>query len=788
MKSRPLPSEGQATEEQTLIHADQVKQLFDNARLGMVATLINAAALAFVLRGTVPQRTLIVWLACLYLITLIRFVQVNRYRLNPPSADKARRWGVWFIIGTAFTGAAWGSAGIFLFPEVSLAHQVFLAFVLGGMVAGAVGTFSIITTAFPAFSIPALAPLIIRFFISGDEIHVAMGGMTLLFAVLFHVVALRIHDVSVLSLTLRHENSSLVSFLAAAKERAEQLNEELRSEIGEREKAEEELHGHRGRLEELVKERTAELSLANARLQEEMTGRSAAEDLRRQSEAYFRSLIENTLDLITVLDSSGNILFESPSIEKILGYRRDELVGMNVFEWVHPDDLHVAQAALTRITLTPGTSESVEIRIRHRNGTYRLFESSGKSIVDDSMAVRIMVTSRDIAHRKRMEEDILKVEKLNSLGVLAGGIAHDFNNLMTGITANIGLAKRRAKQDRELSAMLEKAEQAAVRAHDLTKQLLTFSRGGEPVKKTISISELVEEAAGFALLGSKTGRAFSISADLKPVEADAGQLRQVIHNIVINADQSMPRGGVIRIACENATVQAHEVPLLEAGEYARISIADQGVGIPQEQLGKIFDPYFTTREKGSGLGLAAAHSIIAKHGGTIIASSEPGVGTTISVYLPVSPKEAAAPVSTGGELVFGKGRVLIMDDEEIIRDAAGRVLQAAGYEVESAEEGNAAIELYCKAREAGRPFDLVIMDLTVPGGVGGKDAIRKLHEIDPGAKAIVSSGYSQDPILANYLDYGFLGVITKPYRIREMSEIVSRVITKDGTVNDPMKK
>jgi PAS domain S-box-containing protein len=779
MNPRPLPSDGRAAEEQTRIYADQVKQLFDNAPLGMVATLINAAALVFVLRETVPQNALILWLACLYLITLIRFVQVNRYRRGPVSPANARRWGAWFIAGTAFTGAAWGSAGIFLFPEASPAHQVFLAFVLGGMVAGAVGTSSVIITAFPAFSIPALTPLIIRFFISGDEIHVAMGGMTLLFAVLFHVVALRIHAVSVLSLTLRHKNSSLVSFLAAAKERAEQLNEELRSEINERKKAEEDLHGRRDRLEELVKERTAALSLANTRLQEEISGRSAAEDLRRQSEAYFRSLIENTLDLITVLDSSGNILFESPSIEKMLGYRRDELIGMNVFEWVHPDDLRVAQAAFTRIILTPGTSESVELRVRHRNGSYRLFESIGKSIVDDSMAVRIMVTSRDIAHRKRMEEDILKVEKLNSLGVLAGGIAHDFNNLMTGITANIGLAKRRVKQDRELSAILENAEQAAVRAHDLTKQLLTFSRGGEPVKKTISISELVKEAAGFALRGSKTGCTFSVPADLKPVEADAGQLRQVIQNIVINADQAMPRGGMIRIACENAAVQAREVQPLAAGEYVKISIADEGVGIPQEQIGKIFDPYFTTREKGSGLGLAAVYSIIKKHGGAITASSEPGVGTTVSVYLPVSLKEAGSPVRTSGELVFGKGRVLIMDDEEIIRDAAGRVLQAAGYEVESAADGNAAIELYCKAREAGKPFDLVIMDLTVPGGVGGKDAVRRLHEIDPGVKAIVSSGYSQDPILANYRDYGFLGVITKPYHIREMSEIVSRVIAKD---------
>jgi CheY-like chemotaxis protein len=294
--------------------------------------------------------------------------------------------------------------------------------------------------------------------------------------------------------------------------------------------------------------------------------------------------------------------------------------------------------------------------------------------------------------------------------------------------------------------------------------------------KTVLLNDLIKESASFALRGSKVGCTFSLAGDLQPVEADIGQLRQVIHNIVINADQAMPRGGMITISAQNVGLGAQEVSSLKAGDYVRISIADQGIGIPEEHLAKIFDPYFTTKKKGSGLGLATAYSIIKKHGGAIAAESEPGAGTMISIFLPASSKEFKAPGDAMAGLVTGQGRVLIMDDEAIVLDAAGRILQTMGYEVELAKDGGEAIELYCKARESGKPFDVVVMDLTVPGGIGGKEALTKLIQIDPGVKAIVSSGYSHDPIMAHYETYGFLGVIAKPYRVQEMTDIVSKVI------------
>jgi PAS domain S-box-containing protein len=569
----------------------------------------------------------------------------------------------------------------------------------------------------------------------------------------------------------------MATFLASEKKLADELIEMLRTEITGHTRTEEDLSRHRDHLEALVKERSAEWSFANARLVEEMAARDAAEGLRRQSEIYFRFLIENTIDLITVLDSAGNILFESPSIEKLLGYPREELIGMKVFDYLHPDNRPAAQSALEKLIAVPGSTASIEIRVRHQNGSWRVLESMGKSIVDESGTLRLLINSRDNTDRRRLEQDLLKMQKLESLGILAGGIAHDFNNLLTGITANIGLAKFHAPQDRELAAILGKAEQAALLANDLTQQLLVFSRGGEPIRKTVTIGDLIKDAAGFALRGSMVRCTFSLPDGLRPVDADTGQLRQVIYNIVINADQAMPQGGLLRVGAENVSIDAGNGRALPAGEYVKIAIADSGIGIPMEHAAKIFDPYFTTKETGSGLGLATSYTIIKKHGGDIVVDSEPGKGSTFTIYLPAS-KQVAADANRAESMLFpGRGRVLIMDDEAIIKDVARRILQASGYEVVTANDGIEAIEIYRKAREAGRPFDVVILDLTIPGGLGGKDTMQKLREMDPAVRAIVSSGYSHDPIMANYHDYGFDGVLVKPYRIQEMSKIVSRVMT-----------
>ncbi len=320
------------------------------------------------------------------------------------------------------------------------------------------------------------------------------------------------------------------------------------------------------------------------------------------------------------------------------------------------------------------------------------------------------------------------------------------------------------------------AERASVKAKDLTQQLLTFSKGGAPVKKTTALTGLLRDSASFSLRGSNVRCKLSIPDDLWHVEVDEGQINQVINNLIINADQAMPEGGTIRVMAENITLSDQYVLPLKSGNYIKISIEDQGVGIPKEHLSKIFAPYFSTKNEGSGLGLAISFSIIKNHDGYISVASQLGIGTTFYIYLPASQKEILIIQDDEESPIVGKGRVLIMDDEDSVRDVAGEMLKSIGYEVEFARDGDEAIELYKKAKELGQPFDAVILDLTVPGGMGGKEAVRKLIELDPKVKAVVSSGYSTDPVMADFRQYGFKSIVAKPYMVKELREKKKKVI------------
>jgi nitrogen-specific signal transduction histidine kinase/ActR/RegA family two-component response regulator len=384
----------------------------------------------------------------------------------------------------------------------------------------------------------------------------------------------------------------------------------------------------------------------------------------------------------------------------------------------------------------------------------------------------------DITDRKRAEEELQRAEKLESLGILASGIAHDFNNILLSLCGNTQLAAMEAAPESHMAELLAESLKACTRARGLAQQLLTFARGGAPIKKTASIAELIQDCAKFALHGSNVGCDFEIAEQLWPVDIDEGQISQVIHNLVINADQAMPEGGVIKISAENMVIDsddgAHH-PTLEDGDYVRISIQDEGIGIPSEHLTKIFDPYFTTKQRGSGLGLASSYSIVKRHDGHLGVQSHAPVGTTFEVYLPASKASVEPEESEEAECAAGNGKILFMDDEEQLRALAGKLLKHLGYRVEGASDGAEAIEAYRKAMASGEPFAAVILDLTVPGGMGGKAAVKELLEIDPDVVAIVSSGYSNDTIMANYRHYGFSGVIAKPYQLEELAEALHTV-------------
>ena len=381
---------------------------------------------------------------------------------------------------------------------------------------------------------------------------------------------------------------------------------------------------------------------------------------------------------------------------------------------------------------------------------------------------RLLISVVDLTDRKRMERELGNIQRLQALGVLAGGIAHDFNNILTAILANISMARIYGELDDDISKMLADAEKASLRAKGLTQQLLTFSKGGEPIKKTIRVSAFLQESAAFALSGSNVRCEYLMPKDIRRVEGDEGQLIQVFQNLVINADQAMPEGGVVKIRAENVRIKEDD--------YVKISVEDQGSGIPEEQLPKIFDPFFTTKERGRGLGLAIAFSVVHRHGGHIEVEPAPGGGTSFHVYLPASDTPAEPGEGARDELPRGEGRVLVVDDEGIVRRSVGEVLKRLGYEVGAAKDGREGLERYERAREEGCPFDVVIMDLTIPGELGGKKTVGRLRELDPGAKVIVSSGYSDDPVMSRFREYGFDGVLVKPYKVADLAEVIRNVL------------
>ncbi len=391
------------------------------------------------------------------------------------------------------------------------------------------------------------------------------------------------------------------------------------------------------------------------------------------------------------------------------------------------------------------------------------------------------VELRTLAEQKRAETEInlQRAEQRSAIGTLAGGIAHDFNNLLTAILGNINMAIYSLPPDHDIYDNLVDAEKATKRAHKLTNQLLTFSKGGGPLKETAPIDEVIRESAFFILHGSNVNCKIDIPDDLWPATIDKGQIGQVIQNLTLNADQAMPDGGTISIRCKNYTADADSL-ILNPGKYVQVSIQDRGEGIKKQDLAKIFDPYFSTKEKGnikgSGLGLAIVDSIISRHNGHISVKSEIGEGTVFTIFLPASAEIAVQQKETNGDIIFGEGTILVMDDESMILEMMQYSLPSIGYTVETADSGEQALAMYEKAAQRNTPFALVIMDLTIPGGMGGEETAKKLLAKYPDAILLVSSGYSEDPIMTNPENYGFKGALEKPYDLRKLSHLLHELI------------
>jgi len=543
---------------------------------------------------------------------------------------------------------------------------------------------------------------------------------------------------------------------------------------------------------------TQELNRLNQALQEEILKNKNIEHALKESEQLLKSALEYTDSIITIQDIEGKYTyFNSPGTFNI---RYNKVIGKTPFDFFEP---HYAEDIMTHFKQVVATGKAVESEneMVWQGASLWLFDQSSPIIDSDGKLTGVITFSQNITERKKNDAMILKIQKLESVGALAGGIAHEFNNIMTGIFGNISIAKEQLVKGHPSLKFLEYAERSMNRSVQLTKKLLTFAKGEAPIKEITDMGMLIEETVRLDLVGSNVKPVFDKQDDLWAVEVDRGQIKQAFSNLTVNADQAMPDGGRLFIKLSNVNISENTIPNLKKGKYVKITMRDEGIGIPRKYFDKIFDPYFSTKQTGSGLGLAAVFSIINKHCGNISLDSETNNGAVFTIYIPaldsppnviiksekktekIRPEVKNSQVKNTGEtnLKHSKpqynAKVLVMDDEEMILIIISKILKSIGIVVETAVNGEEAIDIYKKAIDDKKPFDVVIMDLIIPNGMGGKEAIKKILEIDPKAKVIVSSGYSIDSVMAHYQDYGFKGVIAKPYTLNKLQNIIIKVLS-----------
>ena len=517
----------------------------------------------------------------------------------------------------------------------------------------------------------------------------------------------------------------------------------------------------------------------------DVTGRRRAKEALAAEKDRLGVTLRAIADGVVSTNTQGVVEMINEAAERLLGVSARDVVGRPLSDhWPVLDETSeqpVAPPLQRWLASDSGAPETSIVTFRRGDASQAVVAVSAAPIRSlEGQTVGAAVVLRDITEQQRREEEMQRAAKLESVGVLAGGIAHDFNNILAGVIGNLSLARMDVEAESEAGYCLKQAQDASVRAQNLTRQLLTFAKGGAPLKRLTRLDDCIRDTAAFALRGSNVRCEPEIVADLAAAEVDEGQINQVLHNLVLNAAQAMPDGGTLEVVARNVLVGPDTGLPLAEGHYLEIRVTDEGCGIPEEAQRRIFDPYFTTKREGTGLGLATSYSIVRRHGGCISVESTVGVGTTFRVYLPASDRVVSR--TTAEEVMdlaalAGGGRVLLMDDEATVRDVCGRMLRVLGLEPSFAIDGQQALDLYASAAARGTPFDLVIMDLTVPGAMGGREATARLVERDPKARIVVSSGYSNDPVMADPGRFGFTGILRKPYTQEDLARVVAEQLT-----------
>ncbi len=506
------------------------------------------------------------------------------------------------------------------------------------------------------------------------------------------------------------------------------------------------------------------------KISRDITNLKRIEDELRESEAKNKAILNLQPDLIFIMDQEKRFCDYFISDTRDLAFSPDEFLGKRMQD-IFPRDMVERFNKHYEKAVSTGEIVSYEYTLYHRD-RLQYFEARIIPFGED----KIMSIVRNVTEKREQEQELIKLKKLESVGVLAGGIAHDFNNVLAGAAGNIELASMELDPGHSASSYLERARKGLLRASSLTKQLLTFAKGGDPVIAVYDLNEILQESVLFNLAGSSVKPVFTLAKNLWLVKADKGQIEQVFGNLTLNAKQAMPEGGQLYVNASNSP----QLPALlnktekSKGRFVKIVFKDEGEGIPVQNLENVFDPYFSTKKEGNGLGLATAYSIVKKHGGIIKADSSPGGGAIFTLYLPaeVSSENGHSESDKKEDSILEGLKILIMDDEDYVRKVLSSMLSVMGMSTDAAVNGSDTLELYKKAMEQGQPYDAVIMDLTIPGGMGGKETLENLLVLDPDVKAVVTSGYSNDPVLANYIDFGFKGCMAKPFTLDSLKSVL----------------
>jgi PAS domain S-box-containing protein len=735
------------------LFADQVHKQYEHTVFGSVATLINSLILAYILKAHAPQAGLLAWLVFAGMVSACRLILNGAYHKSTTRSANPGKWNSWFLITLFMSGVLWGSSSIFMFSSDSIGHQAFIAFVAGGMVAGAASSFTAVLTAFFIFSIPALLPIGISFFLLGDQMHIAMGSMIFLFLVIICLAAIRTHRNIIDLLSLKYQRTALI--------------DSLREEIDQRKEAQKNLRRQKDRVEEIVTRRTAQLNSANQRL---------------------RAILNYAPLAIWAFNGQGVLTFADGKGLGKMGFEPDTAVGKSIFDLCAGNKpfIDISRRVLGGEFISDTILfDGVSFEVR-----YQPMEVDADSNIAGAIGVAIDVTEQTAAKEalQRSKEQLQRAQKMEALGTLAGGVAHDLNNILSGITSIPELLLMDIPKDSPIRRSLTIVKESGEKAAAVVQDLLTLARRGVPTYECLNVNQVIRrcldspDIAALLRLHSKINLTTDLQPDLFNTYGSSIHILKTVSNLIINAVEAMPEGGRLEISTNNryADSSVSEFDTVEEGEYVVLSVSDSGVGISENDQSKIFEPFYTNKvmgRSGSGLGMAVVWGTVKDHGGYIDLQSSEGQGTRFDLFFPATRDRLRQDESTEAlPDIMGNGEfVLVIDDIPTQREIATRILDRLGYRSIAFASGELAVE-FLRANTA----DLIIIDMILDPGMDGCETYRKISSIRPGQKAIIASGYSETDRVKAALAQGAGKYVKKPYTIVTIGKAIKEVFANSG--------